>query len=629
MCGIIGYVGKRKDAVNLALKGLRCLEYRGYDSAGIVALPVNGKSFFLQKASGPVQNLSQKISQLSTLSVDSCCAIGHTRWATHGIPSEKNAHPHCDCKKKIFVVHNGIIENYQYLKEVLQREGHIFYSDTDTEVISHLIERQMIKGTLLEDAVSQAVYYLKGTFAIAVMHTDEPNKIVAVRRSSPLIIGIADGYFISSDVSAIVEHTKKIIYMEDNEIAVLSPESFSFFSTKTKSTLDGDLKIKNKKRKIDTVDWDIEESQKGNFPHFMLKEIHEQPDAIKNSLRGRLLEKDGKVKLGGLEVLNGKVKDINRIVIVACGTAYYAGLVGKYMIESCADIPVEVELASEFTARSQILQKDTAVLAISQSGETADTLNAIKQAQKNKNLTLGIINTVGSSIARQTDAGVYNHIGPEIGVASTKAFTSQLVILALYALFFANEKKSLSKEKVRKIIKDLYLLPVQIKKILDQSNTIKQLAKKYSKYENFLFIGRDYNYPIALEGALKLKEVSYIHAEGYASGEMKHGPISLIDKNFPTMAILGNSNSKSSKKTASNIEEIKTRKGPVIAVVATQNKNEFSRFMGDTIYVPKTSEILSPILSVIPLQLFAYHMAVIKGHNPDKPRNLAKSVTVE
>jgi len=612
-------VGKRKDAINIALEGLRCLEYRGYDSAGIAAILPRG-NVFLKKASGYVQNLEQKISNEQKKEYSNC-AIGHTRWATHGVPSVKNAHPHHDCAKNIFVVHNGIIENHEYLKEVLQREGHVFSSATDTEVLAHLIERHMESNTTLEDAVMRAIYHIKGTFAVAVICKKEPGKIVAARRSSPLIIGISNGYFLSSDISAIVGHTKKIIYMEDNEIAVLSSSSFRFFSTKF-------AKDRPLQKTISTIDWGVEKSKKGNFPHFMLKEIHEQPDSIKNSLRGRLVEKEGRVKLGGLEVFNGLAKDINRIIITGCGTAYYAGMVGKHMIENCAGIPTEVELASEIVSHPPLLDKNTAVLIISQSGETADTLSALNLAKKNKNLTLGIINTVGSSIARQTDAGVYNHIGPEIGVASTKAFTSQLVVLALFSLFFGYEKKYLSKQKSKEIIKALYLLPIQIKKILSQEEKIKKLAKKYAGCNNFLYIGRGYNYPIALEGALKLKEISYIHAEGYSAGEMKHGPISLIDKNFPTVAILGSRASKSYKKTVSNIEEIKARKGPVIAV-AVEGDKEIQKIVDDVIYVPETIEMLNPVLATIPLQLFAYHMAVLRGLDPDKPRNLAKSVTVE
>ncbi|MFC1625362.1 glutamine--fructose-6-phosphate transaminase (isomerizing) [Patescibacteria group bacterium] len=591
----MGYIGKNENAVDVVLRGLQALEYRGYDSAGL-ATPV-----FFERAVGPVNNLIQKVPK----NFSSNCAIAHTRWATHGIPSIQNAHPHFDCLKRIFVVHNGIIENYKFLKEKLEKEGHRFSSDTDTEILAHLIERYFPNSSL-EEAVINALGQVEGTFAIGIISKDEPGKIIAARRSSPLIIGLGEGgNFLASDVSALTEYTKKVVYLDDDEIAVLTSNSFSFL----------DLKKKHKQKTVDKIDWDVEKAQKGGFPHFMLKEIHEQSESIKDSLRGRLIEKEGQVKLGGLEILGNRTKDIERIVIVACGTAYYAGMIGKYMFENYAGIPTEVDLASEFRYRNPILDKNTAILAISQSGETADTLAALDLAKKKGNLTLGIVNVVGSSVARKTKAGVYNHIGPEIGVASTKAFTSQLVVLALFTLFLGRER-NLSKIKGIEIIKALQQLPNQINQILKQNppagGKIKELAEKYKDYNNFLFLGRNFNYPIALEGALKLKEISYVHAEGYSAGEMKHGPIALIDKNFPTIAIYGASHSVTHSKMMSNVEEIKARKGPII-----------------TFSVPETIEMLSPILNVVPLQLFAYHMAVLRGLDPDKPRNLAKSVTVE
>ncbi|PIS13750.1 MAG: glutamine--fructose-6-phosphate transaminase (isomerizing) [Candidatus Tagabacteria bacterium CG09_land_8_20_14_0_10_41_14] len=624
MCGIIGYVGKSGDAVNIALRGLEQLEYRGYDSAGLVChgFGSRSKNCRLYKTVGRVENLVKKIGENPQ---SSCCAIAHTRWATHGVPSVKNAHPHYDCKKEIFLVHNGIIENYEYLKEALQREGHKFVSDTDTEVLTHLIERSKEKYGTLEDAVIDALCYVKGTFALAVISKTEPNKIIASRRSSPLIVGLGkDGYFLASDASALMTHTKKVVYLDDDEVAVLTPESLGFL----------DLKKNRKNKRVDLIDWDIKTAQKSGFPHFMLKEIHEQPAAIRDSLRGRLIPREAEVKLGGLEVLGDRLKEIERFVIASCGTSYYAGLIGEYIFEKYAGLPVEVDFASEFRYRNPVLNKNTAVLVISQSGETADTLAALRMAKKKGAVALGIVNTVGSSIARETDAGVYNHIGPEIGVASTKAFTSQVAVLALCALFFARlasrqgRGNNLSKAGAGEIIKSLYLLPPQLREVLKSEEHIKRLAKKYNKYNNFLFLGRKFNYPAAMEAALKLKEISYSHAEGYGAGEMKHGPIALIDENFPTIAIVGSPASRVYEKMISNLEEIKARRGPLVAVAEKGDKN-ISRLADDVIYIPKTQEALNPILAVVPLQLFAYYMAVLRGLDPDKPRNLAKSVTVE
>ncbi|MFH1978897.1 MAG: glutamine--fructose-6-phosphate transaminase (isomerizing) [Patescibacteria group bacterium] len=625
MCGIIGYIGnnKSRNAIDVVLRGLKQLEYRGYDSAGLTAFINGGSSVkpFVKKTVGKVSNLEKEVGRNPAPSL---CAIAHTRWATHGVPSERNAHPHYDCKESIYVVHNGIIENYKYLKEVLNREGHKFTSETDSEVLAHLVERHLNKYDKLEDAVIGALQHVEGAFAIAVVAQNDPYKIVVARRSSPLIIGLpqkaggyTNEYFIASDASAITEYTKKIIYLDDDEIAVLTPNSFSFY----------DYNKTSRRKAVDTIDWSVEQARKSGFPHFMLKEIFKQPETIKDSLRGRLLEEEGRVKLGGLEDIEDKLKNVKRIVITACGTAYYAGLAGKYILENIAKIPVEVDLASEFRYRSPVLEKDTAVLALSQSGETADTLAALDLAKKNGNLTLGIVNAVGSTVSRVTDAGVYNHIGPEIGVASTKAFTSQVAILTLFALSLGRQR-NLKKAEAQGIIKALHLLPSQIKKILEQTDYIKSLAEKYNKYDNFLFLGRNYDYPTALEGALKLKEISYIHSEGYAAGEMKHGTIALIDKNFPTMAIVGNPISHIYPKMVSNLEEIKARSGPIV-VVAIEGDKQIENIADDVIYIPKTHEALNPILAVVPLQLFAYYMAVLRGLDPDKPRNLAKSVTVE
>jgi glucosamine--fructose-6-phosphate aminotransferase (isomerizing) len=617
MCGIVGYIGRKNNAIEVALKGLEQLEYRGYDSAGICAISGSRKNpvLCLKKTVGKVINLKNAMSG----SESGCyCAIAHTRWATHGVPSEANAHPHFDCSKRIFVVHNGIIENYAYLKEVLLREGHRFSSETDTEVLAHLIERHIDKAKTAEDAVIDALNYIKGTFAIAVIFLKEPDKIIAARRSSPLIIGLSGGeYFLASDASALTEYTKKVVYLDDDEVAVLTPGNFSFY----------DLKKKSRNKSVDTIDWDCEQAKKEGFPHFMLKEIHRQPDSITDTLRGRILDDEGAAKLGGLDVIGKRTKSIKRVVITACGTAYYAGMVGKYLFEDIAGLPAEVELASELRYRKNPFNKTDALLTVSQSGETADTLAALRLAKEKGLLTLGIVNSVGSSIARETEAGVYNHIGPEIGVASTKAFTSQLAVLFLYALYFGRER-NLSKDEAKEIIRGIRLIPYQARGILKKEKEIIRLAKKYSRFNNFLYLGRNYNYPIALEGALKLKEVSYIHAEGYAAGEMKHGPLAMIDENFPTIVIMGSRDSETYEKVFSNIQEIKARGGPVI-VIAEEGDKAVAKAADDVFYVPKNLPQISPATNVIPLQLFAYHMAVLRGYDPDKPRNLAKSVTVE
>ncbi len=611
MCGIVGYIGTQTDP-RLGLEALKKLEYRGYDSAGMAVYNSKKKEIFSLKSVGKISSLEEKFLQSD---ISGNPFILHTRWATHGAPNEINAHPHCDCKKNIWLVHNGIIENYRELKENLQKEGHKFISETDTEVLTHLIEH-FFEGNL-EDAVRKALKLVKGTYGLLVIAKDDPQKIVAARNSSPLVLTQNNGdIFIASDPAALISHSKRMIFLDDGEIAVLQPGKF--FVT----DLDNNLKQKE----ISEIEWTLEQTQKSGYHHFMLKEIMEQPESLKDSQRGRIILSEGMAKLGGLENVKNELREIERLIIVACGTAYYAGLTGEYMLEEYADIPVEIDLASEFRYRKPILNKKTAVLAISQSGETADTLAAIREAKEKGILTLGIVNTVGSTIARETDAGVYNHAGPEIGVASTKAFTSQLEVLALLTVFLGRQRE-MSLVMGQRILKEILKLPELVKKILEKNNDqIKKLAKKYKDANDFLYIGRKYNHPIALEGALKLKEISYIHAEGYAAGEMKHGPIALIDRNFPTFAILPSDSVY--EKMMSNVEEIKARGGPIIAL-ATEENEDIKKIVDDVIYIPKTLEMLTPILSVIPLQLFAYWVGVLRGYDVDKPRNLAKSVTVE
>ena len=609
MCGIIGYIGN-KNAVSVGLEGLRRLEYRGYDSAGMTALSNKGR-VYCEKLAGRVANLEQKLQEKN---INSNIAIMHTRWATHGKPTSKNAHPHWDCKKEIFVVHNGIIENYKILKEKLEKEGHRFSSETDTEVLSHLIEKFFSSD--LEEAVRKALKLVKGTYGIAVVSKKEPNKIVIARNSSPLLVGIGeDEYIIASDASAVVGYTKNVVYLNDGEIGVITPKDFQILTLDKQAV----------KKDVQELEWDVEEAEKRGFPHFMLKEIFEQPEAIENAIRGRLIKKEGLAKLGGLEDVEKKLRKIKKIIIIACGTSYYAGLIGEYMLEEYAGISTEVEYASEFRYRKPVLDPNVVVITISQSGETADTLAAIKESKRKGALTLGIVNVVGSTIARETDAGVYNHAGVEIGVASTKAFVSQLSILALFTLFLGRQRQ-LSLVMGKRIAEELSQIPVLVKKVLAKNDSIRVLAKKYHKFSNFLYIGRKYNYPIALEGALKLKEISYAHAEGYGAGEMKHGPIALIDESFPTMAVVPSDSVY--EKMISNIEEIKARNGPIIAL-ATQGNKKIEKLVDEVIYIPKTLEMLTPILSIIPLQLFAYHVGALRGCDVDKPRNLAKSVTVE
>ena len=608
MCGIIGYVGREK-AVPLLMEGLKRLEYRGYDSAGIALLEEQGLIF--EKCAGKIAGLE---ALLKNKKFESTTGIAHTRWATHGEPTDLNAHPHLDCQGNIAVVHNGIIENYRSLRELLLRKGHKFTSDTDTEILAHLIE-EYYDGDLLE-ATQAALSQVEGTYGIAVLCKNNPHQIVAARHGSPLVIGSGKGEnFVASDVAAILRHTNRVVYLEDREVALVDPDNFSI------STVD---KVEVTPE-IQEITWTLDQIEKGGFPHFMLKEIFEQPVTLRNALRGRLNYEEGTARLNGLNLQYEELHLIDRIIITACGTAWHAALVGEYMIEDAALIPVEVEYASEFRYRSPVINEGTLVFVISQSGETTDTQAALREAKRKGATVLGICNVVGSTIARETDGGVYIHAGPEIGVASTKAFTSQMMVLSLISLLLAR-MRTMSLEQGREIIDAMYRIPDQVNEILKNDSSIQAIAEKYYQKNNFLYLGRGFNFPIALEGALKLKEISYIHAEGYPAAEMKHGPIALIDENMPVVVVA--IKDKVHDKVLSNIAEIKARKGKVIAV-ATEGDREIADKVDHVIYIPQTLELLTPILSVIPLQLLAYHMAVMRGCNVDQPRNLAKSVTVE
>jgi len=612
MCGIAGYIGKN-GAASFLLGALKRLEYRGYDSAGMVVLDEN-KILNCVKSDGKISALEEK---LKNKNVSGHLGIAHTRWATHGSPSEANAHPHGDCENNIYVVHNGIIENYKILKEKLIKMGHKFKSETDTEVIAHLIEDNF-NGNL-EDAVFNALKQIKGAYAIAVICKDDPEKIIIAKKSSPLVAGIGKNeYFLASDSSAVVGYTDKIIYLDDDELGIIKNGDYKIISMINKNLIN---------KNYSKIELDAAEIQKGGYDYFMLKEIFEGPEVIKNSTRGRIIPNEGLVKLGGLEVLDqNKLREIKKIIIIACGTANYAGLVGEYMLEEYAGIPVEVELGSEFRYRKPIINSETAVIAISQSGETADTIASLTEAKRKGALVLGIVNTVGSTIARETDAGVYNHAGPEIAVASTKAFISQVIVLALFTVYFGRMRE-MSFIMGKRITEEIKKLPTLIEEVLKNDALMKSLAEKYAGYKDFLFLGRKYNYPIAGEGALKLKEVApYIHAEGYAGGEMKHGPIAMIDENFLSVFIIPSDSVY--KKMWSNMEEVKARNGKIIAI-ATKGNEEIKNIADDVIYIPKTLEMLTPILTVIPLYLFAAYMGIELGCDIDKPRNLAKSVTVE
>lgn len=611
MCGIVGYIGN-KQAYPIIINGLKRLEYRGYDSAGIALLE---NDTFLYKKKGKVADLESSINK-SKLS--GTLGIGHTRWATHGEPNDVNAHPHASQNGHFILIHNGIIENYSRLKERLENRGYSFKSETDTEVLVNLIEYIYLKGNIsAEMAVRLALSKVVGAYGLAIICKDEPDMLIAARKGSPLVIGVGKGeYFLASDATPIVEHTHSVIYLNDDDIAVLTRDGLSL------KTIAND----KLEPKIQTIDLEIGEIDKNGFDHFMLKEIYEQPRSIQDTFRGRISHDLSDIHLGGLYNVLPKLVEAKRIIIVACGTSWHAGLVGEYLIEDLARIPVEVEYGSEFRYRNPIIAPDDIVIAISQSGETADTLAAIRLAKKAGALVLGICNVVGSSIPRETDAGVYTHAGPEIGVASTKAFTAQVTVLSMIAMILGHKRNVLSTEQYQNLIKKLYSIPDKIEKILRHNEDYKKIAEKYIETTNSIYLGRGYLFPVALEGALKLKEISYIHAEGYPAAEMKHGPIALIDEKMPVIVIA--TKDSTYEKIVSNIQEVKARKGIVIAVV-NEGDTTISKMADHVMEVPETDEILSPLVAVVPLQLLAYHMAVLRGCNVDQPRNLAKSVTVE
>jgi glucosamine--fructose-6-phosphate aminotransferase (isomerizing) len=609
MCGIIGYVGMQ-ESVPILLEGLRRLEYRGYDSAGVAIL--NGDGIKIEKAAGKIDVLEKKIAAAHPIGT---LGIAHTRWATHGEPNTVNAHPHTDCKGRIAVVHNGIIENYSTLKTALQKEGHRFITDTDTEVLAHLIEK-FFEGNL-EKAVASALRHVTGTYGIAVISQDDPGKIVGARHGSPLVVGICDGdeYLLASDVSAVIRHTNQVVYLDDEEMVVLTSAGIH---TTT-------LREETVSKRVETVDWDLSTIEKAGYAHFMLKEIFEQPQSLRNTLRGRLLLDEGTARLGGLNMSEREMRAIDRVIITACGTSWHAGLIGEYLIEELARLPVEVEYASEFRYRNPILKPGTVVLAISQSGETADTLAAMREAKRKGARVLGVCNAVGSTIARESDGGVYIHAGPEIGVASTKAFTSQVAALTLFTLYLGRLGQ-LSPESGAELTRALSEIPDKIEGILANADSIKAIASANAHHNNFLYLGRGVNFPVALEGALKLKEISYIHAEGYPAAEMKHGPIALIDENMPVVFVC--TQDSAYEKVLSNMEEVRARKGKIIAV-ASEGDTHVAKKADHVLFVPHTLGPLMPLLSVIPLQLLAYYIAVERGCDVDQPRNLAKSVTVE
>jgi glucosamine--fructose-6-phosphate aminotransferase (isomerizing) len=612
MCGIVAYIGP-KEAYPILIKGLQRLEYRGYDSAGVVML--NGSLNLFKKAG--------KVSDLENFAmgkdVGGNIGIGHTRWATHGEPNDRNAHPHLSYSGKYAIVHNGIIENYASIKEELQKRGYVFQSDTDTEVLVNLIEEIQKKEMIpLEDAVRIALNEVVGAYAIVVMDRNDPDTLVAARKGSPLVVGIGRGeFFVASDASPIIEYTKNVVYLDDQEYAVLRRN--------------GEFVVKNlenleKSPFIQQLEMELEAIEKGGFDHFMLKEIYEQPKVIADAVRGRMNASEGWIKLGGVSEYINRINQAERIIITACGTSYHSGLLAEYLIEELARVQVEVEYASEFRYRNPIISEKDVVIAISQSGETADTLAAIEIAKERQALIYGICNVIGSSIARVSHAGSYTHAGPEIGVASTKAFSTQVVILTLLALQIAAHKGTISQSYLRRVLFELENLPAKVEKAISLDKQIKELAKLFKDASNFLYLGRGYNFPVALEGALKLKEISYIHAEGYPAAEMKHGPIALIDEQMPVVFLA--TNESAHEKIVSNIQEVKARKGKVIAIV-NEGDEEIKNMADHVIEIPATEEILSPLLTVVPLQLLSYHIAVLRGTNVDQPRNLAKSVTVE
>jgi glucosamine--fructose-6-phosphate aminotransferase (isomerizing) len=611
MCGIVAYIGNQ-EAYPLIIKGLKRLEYRGYDSAGVALL--NG-DLNIYKKKGKVTELE---ALLKDQVLHSTIGIGHTRWATHGEPNDVNAHPHYSANKDLAIIHNGIIENYASLKQDLMMRGHVFLSETDSEVFIHFIEDiQQNNHCSLEEAVRFALTKVVGAYAIVILSKNDPNQLIAARKGSPLVIGLGKGeFFIASDATPIIEYTDEVVYLNDYEIAVIK---------------DGKLSIRNMEDVpttpyIQKLDMELESIEKSGFEHFMLKEIMEQPKSITDCMRGRVIAEKGVVKLGGLRQYLNKLINADRIIIVACGTSWHAGLVAEYLFEDLARIPVEVEYASEFRYRNPVIKEGDVVIAISQSGETADTLAAIELAKSKGAVIFGVCNVVGSSIARASHEGAYLHAGPEIGVASTKAFTAQVTVLAMMAIIVGNKKGTITESKYRQLLIDLENIPAKVEKTLQLNDKIKEMAELFKDAKNFLYLGRGYNFPVALEGALKLKEISYIHAEGYPAAEMKHGPIALIDEHMPVLFIATRDNSY--EKVVSNIQEVKARKGRVIAVV-TEGDQHIPKMAEFVIEVPSTNEVLMPLLSVIPLQLLSYHIAVLRGCNVDQPRNLAKSVTVE
>lgn len=610
MCGIVGYIGFR-NCVPILIDGLKRLEYRGYDSAGI-GLIQDEKSIVI-KNKGKVSLLEDK---LEDLNLNSKIGLGHTRWATHGIPNEINAHPHTNGDKSLFLIHNGIIENYQTIRKSLIKSGYKFRSETDSEVLPHLIDSFLNKGHNLFTSVQFALSEVEGTYGIAVIYDKEPDIIVAARKGSPLVLGIGNHEnFVASDVTAIVAHTNQVVYLEDGEIVEVRRDSFN-----VKTISDSSIE-----KEIHEITLSLDEINKSGYPHFMLKEIMEQPESLRNALRGRVLLEQGTARLGGLRDVVDKLTSANRFIISACGTSWHAGMVGEYMFEQFLRIPTEVEYASEFRYRNPIVSKEDVIFFISQSGETADSLAALREAKFRGATVLGVCNVVGSSIARESNAGVYIHAGPEIGVASTKAFTAQLAVIALITLFIAR-RKNMSMVDGKAICEELLSIPEKVEKILKLNNEIEFIAEEFKESKNFLYLGRGYNFPVALEGALKLKEISYIHAEGYPAAEMKHGPIALIDENMPVVFIAPKDSTY--EKIRSNIEEVKARGGRLIAI-ASESDDSIHELVDHTIRIPDTIRMLMPILTSIPLQLLAYHIAVKKGLNVDQPRNLAKSVTVE
>ena len=615
MCGIIGYIGKKK-SLPLIIDGLRRMEYRGYDSAGVATIEKGTISCTKQAGRlAELEKLVQEDAHAGTV------GIGHTRWATHGEPNQTNAHPHWCEDRSIAIAHNGIIENHATLRKELEKDGYTFITDTDSEILAHLLDHFTKQGASLEEAVKQALTRVTGTYGLLALSTKEPDKIVAARFGSPVILGIVKKgeYIIASDVAAIVNHTRDVIYVEEGEVVSISPEGYSISSQTHGAAVE---------RPTQQVEWDIEQIEKGGYEHFMLKEIFEQPESITNTMRGRVIADEGMIKLGGVRDIGDKLGHIKKIVIVGGGTSYHAGLLGEYWFEKIAGIPTEVELASEFRYRAYPADnpEEIAVIFVSQSGETADSIAALREAKRRGFLTIGIVNVVGSTIARETHAGVYNHAGPEIAVASTKAFTSQLIVILMLAVMLGR-KNTLDPAFARSITETLVKLPGVISKILEQAPEIQKLAKKYASAGHMLFIGRKHSYPVALEGALKLKEVSYIHAEGYAAGELKHGPIALIEDSVPTVVVMPHDDVY--EKTLSNMEEIKARSGKIIVVTDDKPNGPEAKKADDTITLPYVAEILSPLTTTIPLQLLSYYVAVERGVDVDKPRNLAKSVTVE